>query len=276
MNAPTRIQMSGYYFEDPKETILQKEVNHVKFQYFYFQSPVNIQTSKNEVCNFCILKGSSQLTRTQENFMLNQFDMVFLPPNEDIIINPGSQNKISNKICIVTAPILENHAKGPPLKFEIQRFALEKFLPRGELGDTRKMATYREIWTAFKNGYFMSGFTNIPQTALAQGVITSVNLEKEGEMTRIYSHIHPGYPEIYVYCIDDPTALIAVTQFLINAKGQSVSKDLTDGEGIFFDGSLGHMNFIKPTYKNLKYCLYLWIMPTYGKVQDIIPQSLKY
>ncbi|MDD1777791.1 MAG: hypothetical protein LUQ65_06430 [Candidatus Helarchaeota archaeon] len=275
MNVPTKIEMYDHYFEDPKGNKFQKEINHVKVQYFYFQSPFTIQTGRNEVCNFCIVKGSSQLTHTQEHFTLNQFDMVFLPPNEHITINPGSKDEFQNKICIVTAPILENHTKEHPIKFEIQRFALEKFLPRGELGDTRKMATYREIWTAFKNGYFMSGFTNIPQTALAQGVITSVNLEKEGETIKIYSHIHPGYPEIYIYCIDDPTASIPVTQFLINIEGQSVSKNLTDGAGIFFDGSLGHMNFVKPTYRNLKYCLYMWIIPTYGKVQDITPQSLK-
>lgn len=276
MNIPTKIQMYNHYFEDPRGNVFQKEINYAKCQYFYFQSPITIQTGKNEVCNFCILKGSSQLVRTHENFTLHEFDMVFLPTNEHITVDPGSKDKFQNKICIVTAPILETHTKEHPISFEIQRFALENFLPRGELGDTQKMATYREIWTAFKNGYFMSGFTNIPKIALAQGVITSVNLEKEGEMTKIYSHIHPGYPEIYIYCIDDPTASVAVTQFLINAKGQSVSKDLTDGEGIFFDGSMGHMNFLKPTYNNLKYCLYMWIIPTYGKIQDIIPQSLKY
>ena len=276
MNVPTRIQMYDHYFEDPKGKIFQKEINQVKVQYFYFQAPFTIQIGKNEVGNFCLLKGSSKLVRTQENFTLNQFDMVFLPSNEQVTINPGSKDRSQNKICIVTAPILETRGKELPIKFEIQRFALENFLPRGELGDTRKMATYRGVWTAFKNGYFMSGFTNIPQTALAQGVITSVNLEKEGETTKIFSHIHPGYPEIYIYCIDDPTESVAATQFLINTKGQSVSKDLTDGEGIFFDGSLGHMNFIKPTYKNLKYCLYMWIIPTYGKLQDIIPQSLNY
>ena len=50
----------------------------------------------------------------------------------------------------------------------------------------------------------MSGFTNIPNESLKQGVITSVNLERnqDGNM-EIYSHIHPDYPEVYIMCIDD-------------------------------------------------------------------------
>jgi len=267
MDVPTRAQMYGYYFDDPREKIFQKEVNCVKVKYFYLEAPITVQTGAKEVCNFCLLKGSSTLRRNEEEFNLNQFDMGFLPKSEQVIITPFSQNPFDNKICIVTSPILEKPSKKIQAEFEIQRFSLEKFIPRGELGDTQKMATYREVWTAFNNSYFISGFTNIPQQALTQGVLTSVNLEKDSKSIKILSHIHPGYPEIYIHCIDDPTESVAITQYLINAKGQSVAKDLTDGEGIFFDGSLGHMNFIKPTYRKLNYCLYMWIIATLGKTQ---------
>jgi len=267
MDVPTRAQMYSYYFDDPKEKVFQKEVSRVKVKYFYFETPLTIQTGSKEVCNFCLLKGSSTLRQTEAEFTLNQFDMGFLPKSEQVFINPLSPNPLDNKICIITSPLFEKPSPKIHAEFEIQRFALEKFIPRGEFGDTQKMSTYREVWTAFENSYFIAGFTNIPQQTLGQGVVTSVNLEKESEETKIFAHIHPGFPEIYIECIDDPTESIAITQYLINARGQSVAKDLTDGEGIFFDGSLGHMNFIKPTYRKLTYCLYMWIIATLGKPQ---------
>ncbi|MHA1649388.1 MAG: hypothetical protein ACTSYB_04260 [Candidatus Helarchaeota archaeon] len=274
MRIPTRHEMLTYFFDDPKDKEYVKEILGVIAKYYYFSEPFTISTRGNEVCNFCILKGSSILIRNEEKFTLNQFDFVFLPENETITIKPSTSSRLENKICIVTSPVQGEPSEALDAKFDIQRFSLEKFVPRGELSDTRKMATYREVWTAFKNGYFMSGFTNIPRKSLIQGVVTSVNLEKKNEEVHIVSHIHPNYPEIYIYCIDDETKSVAVTQFLINAKGQSVCRDLTDGDGIFFDGSLGHMNFTKPTYKKIKYCLYMWIIPTFGKVQEVIPKSL--
>lgn len=274
LTTPTRTEMHEFYFSDPKEEEYIKEIKNVKVKYHYFAEPINISTDKNQVCNFCLLKGTSEISRKQEKFTLNQFDLVFLPPNEVITLNPLVSETFSNKLCVVTSPIQGEIGKEIGATFEIQRFSLNKFVPRGELGDSQKMATYREVWTAFKNGYYMSGFTNIPQASLVQGVVTSVNLEKEGDLIKVLSHIHPDYPEIYIYCIDDSTETVAVTQFLINEKGQSISRDLTDGEGIFFDGSLGHINFTKPTYKKIKYCLYMWIIPTYGRVQDVIPITL--
>ncbi|MFX1293297.1 MAG: hypothetical protein ACFFD2_00365 [Promethearchaeota archaeon] len=274
MEIPTRNQMLRYFFRDPKKNIFIKDINQVSIKYYYFTEPIIISTDKNKVCNFCLLKGISKLRRREEEFQLNQFDMVFLPENEQITIEPSISQRLENKICIVTSPILGDVGIQLGSKFEIQHFLPKKFIPRGELGDNKKMATYREVWTSIKNGYFLSGFTNIPQVSLAQGVVTSVNLEKEDGNVKILSHIHPNYPEVYIYCIDDTTESIAVTQYLINTKGQSVSRDLTDGEGVFFDGSLGHINFTKPTYKIIKYCQYMWIIPTFGKTQDVLPITL--
>ena len=270
----TKDELLNYFFRDPKAEAYVKEILDVKVKYCYFTEPFVISTSENEVCNLCLLKGSSKLTRKSKHSDLNKFDMVFLPKNDRITITPTNSRHLENKICIVTSPIRGNVARTLEASFEIRQYSPEKFLPRGELGDTGKMATYREVWTAIKNGYFMSGFTSIPQASLEQGVVTSVNLEKDGVMIKILSHVHPGYPEIYIYCIDDNTESVAVTQYLINAKGQSVCQDLSDGDGIFFDGSLGHINFTKPTYKKLKYCLYMWIIPTYGMVEEVIPITL--
>ncbi|MEJ2249933.1 MAG: hypothetical protein P8Y70_07025 [Candidatus Lokiarchaeota archaeon] len=137
------------------------------------------------------------------------------------------------------------------------------------------ITSYRTVWTAFKNGYFMSGITNIPIEALRQGVLTSVNLEKDKDNnTKIYPHIHPDFPELYLFCIDDKAT--SITQYLINEKGESVCKDLEDGEGLFFPGNLGHMNFGKPSYKNLDYCMYIWIIPTFGIQKEINPNTLHY
>jgi hypothetical protein len=268
--------MYNLYFSDPRQKQIIRTINQVTVRYYYFSESIMVFTGPNEVCNFCLLKGKVNLLREQAQTELRQFDLVFLPPNEQVQLIPRNQDPLTNKICIVTTPLLGEKGKKATPKMEIQRFSLEKFIPRGELGDTQKMATYREVWTAFKNGYFMSGFTNIPQQSLTQGVVTSVNIEKEKNDIKVFSHVHPGYPEIYIYCIDDPDGTVAVTQFLINKKGQSVSKDLTDGEGIFFDGSLGHINFTKPTYKQLEYCLYMWIIPTYGKAEDVVPITLRF
>ncbi|MHA1275717.1 MAG: hypothetical protein ACTSQI_02405 [Candidatus Helarchaeota archaeon] len=269
-----RNELYKFYFTDPKTNVMIREINHVQVKYFYFSEPISTSTDVNQVCNLCLLKGTSKLAQGSKKSDLYQFDMAFIPPNEQFVIVPKTREKLANKICLVFSPISTPPNKKIAAQMEIQRFSLNKFIPRGAFGDTKKMATYREVWTAIKNGYFMSGFTNIPKQALTQGVVTSVNLERDMDDIKIFAHIHPGYPEIYIYCIDDPDATVAVTQFLINQKGQSVSKDLTDGEGIFFDGSLGHLNFIKPTYKPLKYCLYMWIIPTFGKTDTVVPATL--
>ncbi len=275
MQIPNKQEMEKYYFEDPWKVSITREMENISMRYYYFAKPIVIETSENEVINFCLLKGTSKLTHNDQESTINQFDLVFLPENERITIDPSISEIYANKICLVSSPILGEIGKKLGAKFEIQRFSLDKFSPRGEFGDSQKMATYREVWTAFKNGYFMSGFTNIPREALAQGVVTSVNLEKEGDQVKVFPHVHPGYPEIYIYCIDNVFETVAVTQFLINSNGQSISRDLTDGEGLFFNGSLGHINFTKPTYEELKYCLYLWIIPTFGKTQTVTPVTLR-
>ena len=196
--------------------------------------------------------------------------MFFLPPKSKIYIESKDYNK-KCKICLYIAT-LDEKVKA---KFEVQQFNKEELVPRGELSSNKSMATLRTVWTGIKNGYFMSGFTRIPNEALKQGVVTSVNLEEEGNgMKGIYPHVHPEYPEVYIFCIDDPN--YAITQYLVNEDGQSVSKDLTNGEGVFFPGNLGHMNFAKPYAKELSYCSYMWMICTYGKIDDIKPITLKF
>lgn len=255
--------MYSFYFEDPKEPI-EREFDNVRLKYLYFESELKFKTNKNEALNGSLLEGKAVLTYDNGKIDLNQFDIFFIPPEKEFIFQPISKKR--NKICLVFT-LSVNHEDA---EFEIQRFNLNNFIPRGELGSEQKMTTYRTVWTAIKNDFFMSGFTNIPKESLEKGVVTSVNLEEN----EIYSHVHPDFPEVYIYCIDD--LHFAVTQYLINSKGQSVCKDLTNGEGVFFPGSLGHINFSKPFYHNLRYCLYLWIIPTFGKADDIKPFTLKF
>ncbi len=258
----TKSTMNSFYFDDPKESI-EREFKNVRLKYFYFDSELKLKTKNKEVLNGSLLEGKAILTYNNAKFDLNQFDIFFIPPEKEFRIKPKNKNK--NKICLV----FSLSVKDVDAKFEIQRFNLEKFIPRGELGSEHKMATYRTVWTAIKNGFFMSGFTNIPNESMKEGVVTSVNLEEN----EIYSHVHPNYPEVYIYCIDDKH--YAVTQYLINSKGQSVCKDLSNGGGVFFPGSLGHMNFSKPYYRNLRYCLYLWIIPTFGIENNVKPITLR-
>ena len=73
-------------------------------------------------------------------------------------------------------------------------------------------------------------------------------------------------------CIDDDN--YAITQYLINKEGKSICKDLKDGDGLFFPGDLGHSNFARPFYKDLKYCMYYWCIPTFGKVDLVDPITM--
>jgi len=263
-------EMESYYFEDPAEKDVIRELNNGKIHYFYFNEKFSLDSKQNEIINACLLSGTSKLTFGEKSFAFSKFDMVFLPPESKIILTPDPQGERKCKICVYSTPVQGNVSA----KFEIQRYSSDMFISRGELSSQEKMATYRTVWTAIKNGFFMSGFTNIPNKVLRQGVVTSVNLEKseDGE-TDIYPHIHPDFPEVYIYCIDDSN--YAVTQYLVNEKGQSVSKDLSDGEGVFFPGNLGHINFAKPTTKKMGYCQYMWMISTYGKAETINPVTLK-
>ena len=263
-------KMCLFYFDDPKTGNIQREFENVKIEYFYFDNDLKIKTKQNEVLNGCLLFGEASLLYDDTKYNLNQFDLFFLPPERELLIKVNPQPSGYYKLCLFYSSIgVEVGAE-----FEIQHFNLEKFVPRGELSSNEAMATYRTVWTAIKNGYFMSGFTNIPNGSLKQGVITSVNLEenKEGNI-EIYPHIHPDYPEVYIMCIDDDN--YAITQYLINIEGSSVSKDLSNGDGLFFPGFLGHSNFARPTYKNLKYCMYMWIIPMFVKTNSVNPITLK-
>ncbi len=263
-------KMCSFYFNDPKMRNIQREFANVKIEYFYFENDLKIKTKQNEVLNGCLLSGDASLLYDDTKHNLNQFDLFFLPPERELLIKVNPQLSGYYKLCLFYSSIgVEVEAK-----FEIQHFNLDKFVPRGELSSNEVMATYRTVWTAIKNGYFMSGFTNIPNGSLKQGVITSVNLEenKEGNI-EIYPHIHPDYPEVYIMCIDDDN--YAITQYLINIEGDSVCKDLASGDGLFFPGFLGHSNFARPTYKNLKYCMYMWIIPMFGKTNSVNPITLK-
>lgn len=263
----SKSEMYSFFFEDPKHKFIEKRLNSVKLQYFYLQKDLNIITNANEVLQGCLLSGSATISYIKQTYELKQFDFFFLPPEKEIHLKI-SLNK--SKICMVRYKVNQNIA----LDFEIQHYDQEKFISRGEFGTAENMTTYRTVWTAYKNGFFMSGFTNIPNESLRSGVITSVNLEKDQNGNiKIYSHIHPEYPEVYIMCINDEK--YAITQYLVNEEGDSVCKDLTDGDGLFFPGILGHSNFGRPTHKNLKFAMYMWIIPTFGKINSVNPITLK-
>ena len=263
-------EMRNLFFEDPKPNAIKRRIDNNRLQYFYFNEDVSIFTKDNEILNGCLLKGQGELKFQGITYELNQFDIFFLPPNKNVSIHLKSKGDQKYKICLyysqVTSPV--------DVEFELQRFSLDKFVPRGDFSSERRMATYRTVWTAIRNGYFMSGFTNIPTEALKQGVVTSVNIEPQsGNDKEIFPHIHPEFPEVYIFCIDDQK--YAVTQYLIDEEGNSVCHDITDGGGVFFPGNLGHMNFAKPFGKNIKYCMYLWYISTLGKTTTIVPETLR-
>jgi hypothetical protein len=263
-------KLQHFFFEDPKLSPVDRRLGNNRLQYYYFDRDLKIVTEKHEILNGCLLEGNGEVIFQDKHAKLNQFDLFFLPPNREVIINIIPKEEKRHKICLYSSYI-----KTPvTAEFEVQRFSLDKFLPRGEFGSVRRMATYRTVWTAIQNGYFMSGFTNIPMKALRQGVVTSVNIEAPSENCKeIYPHIHPDFPEVYVFCIDDDK--YAVTQYLIDEEGNSVCQDVTNGGGVFFPGNLGHMNFAKPFGKNIKYCMYLWYISTLGRTTTIIPRTLR-
>ena len=263
-------EMENYFFKDPQSNAVNRQLNNNKLQYFYFHDDLIINTNENEILNGSLLKGQCKLNYKSKSLILNQFDIFFLPPNTEISIHLHSKEEWEYKICLYYS-----HIESPvTADFELQEFSLDKFVSRGEFSSEKRMATYRTVWTAIQNGYFMSGFTNIPTEALKQGVVTSVNIDTQSENDKeISPHIHPEFPEVYIFCIDDEK--YAITQYLIDEDGNSVCKDITDGGGVFFPGNLGHMNFGKPFGKNIKYCMYLWYISTLGKVTTIVPETLR-
>ena len=265
----TKSAMTSFFFEDPINGFVEKIIGGVQLKYYYFDSETTIKTESNQVLNGSLLLGNGYLIYEKREFELNQFDIFFIPPEKEIKIigKNGLQYKIVLLYSFVDCEV--------DTDFEIQHYDLENFVFRGTPSSSESMSTYRSVWTAFKNGFFMSGITNIPNDSLKTGVVTSVNLEenKEKEKVKIYSHVHPNYPEVYIFLIDDDN--YAITQYLINSKGKSVCKELSDGDGLFFPGHLGHVNFAKPFYKNLKYCSYIWFIPTFGKKKKIEPITLR-
>jgi len=262
--------MQNFFFVDPKLNPIKRELENNKLHYFYFDEDLELFTKENEILNGCVLKGDCELEFQNKILKLHRFDIFFLPPNTKVVINSKSKQEKGHKICLYYSSV----DKPVTAEFELQRFDLKKFVPRGEFGSEKRMATYRTVWTAIQNGYFMSGFTNIPTKALRQGVVTSVNIEANFESNReIFPHIHPEFPEVYIFCIDDDK--YAVTQYLINEEGNSMCQDITDGGGVFFPGNLGHMNFAKPFGKKIKYCMYLWYISTRGKATTIVPKTLR-
>ncbi|TFG23283.1 MAG: hypothetical protein EU532_13615 [Promethearchaeota archaeon] len=261
-------KLYSFYFSNPSEGIIERKLLNVKLRYFYFDNQLIVQTGPREIINGCLLLGNCKAEFEEYTYQLGKFDIFFLPPMKSMKIKVKESNM--SKICLMHS-FIETEIKA---KFELKKFDLDNFLPRGLHSSSNLMSTFRTVWTAIKNGYFMSGFTNVPQRSLKEGTITSVNLEKNPDgRDEIYAHIHPDYPEVYIACVDDEK--YAMTQYLINQEGDSVSRDLTDGEGVFFPGEYGHSNFTRPTYKNLKYCMYLWMIPTFGKSTTVDPITLK-
>ncbi|MFX1419511.1 MAG: hypothetical protein ACFE9N_11385 [Promethearchaeota archaeon] len=265
----TKSNMNSFFFEDPKNGPVEKQIEGIQLKYYYFNSEIKIKTESNKVLNGSLLLGDANLIYDKKQFILNQFDIFFVPPEKEIELK-GEKGR-QYKIVLIYSFIEEEQ----PLEFDIQHYNLENFVSRGKPSSNEIMSTFRSVWTAFKNDFFMSGITKIPNDSLKTGVVTSVNLEenKEKGKVELYSHIHPDFPEVYIFLIDDDN--YAITQYLINSKGESVCKDLSNGDGVFFPGYLGHINFAKPYYKDLKFCSYIWFIPTFGKKKQIEPITLK-
>ncbi|MFW9783670.1 MAG: hypothetical protein ACFFFB_15405 [Candidatus Heimdallarchaeota archaeon] len=260
-------EMLSYFFEDPKESFVERKLNNTKIQYFYLNGDLTIKTNSQEILNGCLLSGNVKLRYKNESYDLQQFDFFLMPPETEVKITYKPQ---FSKLCVCrykTDKIIN-------FKFIVKSYSPQKFLPRGEFGSKGNITTYRTVWTAIKNSFFMSGFTKIPNESLRCGVITSVNLELNADNNvEIYPHIHPEYPEVYIMCIDDDK--YAITQYLINQEGDSVCKNLSNGDGLFFPGSLGHSNFARPLYKKLNYVMYMWIIPTFGETETVNPKTLR-
>ena len=261
-------KLYSYYFSNPSKEIIERELLNVKLRYFCFNNQLLLQSGAKEIINGCLLSGNCTVEFEENTYQLDKFDIFFLPPMKSMLIEVKESK--TSKICLMHS-FIETEITA---QFELKKYDIDEFLPRGLHSSSNLMSTYRTVWTAIKNGYFMSGFTNVPQRSLKEGTITSVNLEKNRDgKDEIYAHIHPGNPEVYIACVDDEK--YAMTQYLINQEGDSVSRDLTDGEGVFFPGEYGHSNFTRPTYKKLNYCMYLWMIPTFGKSTTVNPITLK-
>ncbi|MFO8019658.1 MAG: hypothetical protein R6U96_13610 [Promethearchaeia archaeon] len=266
----SRDRMNSYYLNDPTEEKIQRTLNGINMEYFYVEDDLQISAKEKEGVCGCLLSGEATIVYKMMEYELERFDFFFLPPDTELELTRRLGPNQIHKICLVHSSI----DKLGSSDFQVAHYGAEKFIDRGEHGNEEKMATFRTVWTAIKNEYYMAGFTNIPPKSLQQGVITSVNLEEnESGRTEVYPHIHPGFPEVYIMCIDDPN--YSVSQYMINVDGESVCRDLSDGEGLFFPGSLGHSNFARPFYKDTKYCMYMWIIPSFGKQTGIEPITLR-
>ncbi len=144
--------MESFYFCDPKDKVIERVLYKTKIQYFYLNNDLKIKTNNNEVLNCCLLTDNATIIYNKEFYNFNQFDFFFLPPGHDLLIKIDQQVRKSYKICLFYYPIKEN--VDMDADFEIAHFELNKFVPRGEHSSKTKMATYRTVWTAIKNGYF--------------------------------------------------------------------------------------------------------------------------
>jgi hypothetical protein len=271
--------MSSFYFDDPLDHRIEKTLDRVTLEYFYFENTLTLESPKDQVLCGCLLSGNASIEYDGKEKDFELFDFFFLPEDKKLSIKSPFSERC--KICTLYSPIMNRKE----MNFILESYKDANFIERGEMGSKQKMTTFRKVWTAIKNGYFMAGITSIPNQSLRRGVVTSVNIEKiegnseskeskgTGEISfKVLPHIHPDYPEVYIFAIDDKN--YAITQYLINQEGETVCKDLTDGQGLFFLGNLGHMNFGRPFYKDLQYCYYIWIIPTFGLKNTVKPITL--
>lgn len=266
----SKTEMLSYFFEDPKERIIERKMNGSLIEYFYLKGDTTIITNPQEILNGCLLSGNVNLVFKSKTYILKQFDFFLIPPETNVLMKIDSQFFGKCKLCLYRYRIDQD----TNFNFEIKSYSQEEFVARGAFGSKGNITTYRTVWTAFQNSFFMSGFTNIPNKSLKCGVITSVNLEQdEDNNVKVYPHIHPEYPEVYIMCIDH--VKYGITQYLINQEGDTVCKNLSNGDGVFFPGNLGHSNFARPFYKKLSYVMYMWIIPTFGKTEMVNPETLR-
>ena len=73
----TKKEINSFYFEDPIEGLIEKELNNTLMKYFYFESDLKLQTNKREILNGCLLLGTAILNYNGTKYEINQFDIFF-------------------------------------------------------------------------------------------------------------------------------------------------------------------------------------------------------
>ncbi|MFX0142331.1 MAG: hypothetical protein ACFFDN_52310 [Candidatus Hodarchaeota archaeon] len=105
--------MLSYFFEDPKDKAIERELKRVKVSYYYFKSDIKLRTEKNQVLNGSLLLGNIVLIYNENEFHLNQFDIFFKPPESQFVIKGGTKQQNASLVQVKKCQLIEVY--GQPL-----------------------------------------------------------------------------------------------------------------------------------------------------------------